>query len=102
MQHDIVFSEHYEKKFNAALQQVGQDAFNQGFGQCLAIIDHFNKMEMPVTVKNIELFMTGQKNMEMRKAEARAKAKESQTADSNPCGEIPLPTEPKRAFEVVK
>ena len=108
---DVVFDQHYAKKVSAMIQQAGQDGFNQGFAHCLSIIAHFNEMEMPITPKTIQLFLQGQQNMEMKKAEARHKAKNNQGPNANPCGEIPLPTtsqpeqpEPpkKPSFTVVK
>lgn len=88
---DPVFEQHYAKKVNAMLQMAGQEGFDQGFAYCISIIDHFNKMEMPITPQNIQLFLQGQQNIEMKKAEARHKAKNDQGPNVNPCGEIQLP-----------
>ena len=99
---DVVFNEHYAKKVSAMIQAAGQDGFNQGFAHCMSILAHFNEMEMPITPKTIELFLQGQQNLEMKKAEARKKAKENVTADSNPCCEIPLEPPKPSTLTIVK
>ena len=99
---DPVFEQHYAKKVNAMLQMAGQEGFDQGFAYCISIIDHFNKMEMPITPQNIQLFLQGQQNMEMKKAEAQSNAKKDVTIDSNPCCEITLDPPKQSPFTVIK
>ena len=84
------------------LQAAGQDGFNQGFAKCLSIIAHFNEMEMPISPKTVQLFVQGQQNLEMKKAEARKKAKDNITTDSNPCCEIPLCPSTPSPLSIVK
>ena len=98
---DPVFEQHYAKKVNVMLQMAGQEGFDQGFAYCISIIDHFNRMEMPITPQNIQLFLQGQQNIEMKKAETRSNAKKDVTI-SNPCSEITLEPPKQSPFTVIK
>ncbi len=91
---DVVFEQHYAKKVAAMLQLAGRNGFDQGFGQCLAIIDHFNKMDMPITVKTVQLFIDSH-----RKATQEAPIQQEPSAEPAK-NETESPKRP--AFQIVK
>ena len=81
---DVVFEQHYMKKFNIH----GQNSYNQGRSQgvvdILNIIQHFNENEMPVTPKTVLMFL--------QQMEQQAQAAQNAPAPENKCGEIPHPS----------
>lgn len=79
---DVVFEEHYLKKFNIHLQNSFNQGRSQGVMDILNVIQHFNDNDMPVTPKTVLLFL---QQMEM-------KAQEAQPTPDNKCGEVEHPS----------
>ena len=105
---DVVFEQHYLKKFKIHRQNSFTQGRTQGVMDILKVIQHFNENEMPVTPKAVLMFL---QQMEMKAREAQPAPDDKRDEVEHPSGEAqvctlaPSPEEPVKQrpkLEIVK